>query len=32
MTTKKLAWRVCLKELLWFMNGDTNNKILKEKM
>ncbi len=30
MTTKKLAWRVCLKELLWFMNGDTNNKILKE--
>jgi thymidylate synthase len=29
MTTKKLAWRVCLKELLWFMNGDTNNKILK---
>ena len=30
MTTKKLAWRVCLKELLWFMNGDTNNKLLKE--
>ena len=30
MTTKKLAWRVCLKELLWFMNGDTNNKILKD--
>jgi thymidylate synthase len=30
ITTKKLAWRVCLKELLWFMNGDTNNKILKE--
>ena len=30
MTTKKLAWRVCLKELLWFINGDTNNKILKE--
>ena len=29
MTTKKLAWRVCLKELLWFMNGDTNNKLLK---
>ena len=29
MTTKKLAWRVCLKELLWFINGDTNNKILK---
>ena len=31
MTTKKLAWRVCLKELLWFINGDTNNKILKGK-
>ena len=30
MTTKKLAWRVCLKELLWFINGDTNNKILKD--
>ncbi len=30
MTTKKLAWRVCLKELLWFMNGDTNNKLLKQ--
>ena len=30
MTTKKLAWRVCLKELLWFMNGDTNNKLLKD--
>tara|TARA_B100001027_G_C16266731_1_gene332503 strand:- start:1471 stop:2355 length:885 start_codon:yes stop_codon:yes gene_type:complete len=30
MTTKKLAWRVCLKELLWFINGDTNNKILKK--
>ena len=30
MTTKKLAWRVCLKELLWFMNGDTNNELLQE--
>ena len=25
MTTKKLAWRTCLKELLWFVNGDTSN-------
>jgi len=25
MTTKKLAWRACLKELLWFIKGDTNN-------
>jgi thymidylate synthase len=31
MTTKKMAWRVCLKELLWFMNGDTNNELLQEK-
>ena len=30
MTTKKLAWRVCLKELLWFMNGDTNNELLQQ--
>ena len=30
MTTKKMAWRVCLKELLWFINGDTSNKLLKE--
>lgn len=30
LTTKKLAWKTCLKELLWFMRGDTNNKLLKE--
>ena len=30
MTTKKLAWRVCLKELLWFMNGDTDNELLQQ--
>jgi len=30
ITTKKLAWRVCLKELLWFMNGDTDNKLLQK--
>ena len=30
MTTKKLAWRVCLKELLWFMNGDTSNELLQQ--
>lgn len=28
MTTKKLAWGVCLKELLWFIRGDTDNKLL----
>jgi thymidylate synthase len=29
LTTKKLPWKVCLKELLWFIGGKTNNKILK---
>lgn len=30
ITTKKLAWKTCLKELLWFIKGDTSNKTLKE--
>mgnify|MGYP001499905577 FL=1 len=30
MTTKKMAWRVCLKELLWFINGDTDNELLQQ--
>jgi len=30
MTTKKLAWRTCIKELLWFISGKTDNKILKQ--
>ena len=30
ITTKKVAWTTCLKELLWFIKGDTNNKLLKE--
>ena len=25
ITTKKLAWKTCLKELLWFVRGSTNN-------
>lgn len=25
ITTKKLPWKICLKELLWFIRGDTNN-------
>ena len=29
LTTKKTAWKTCLKELLWFIRGDTDNKILK---
>lgn len=28
LSTKKLAWKSCLKELLWFMNGSTDNRIL----
>lgn len=31
LTTKKVAWKTCLRELLWFINGETNNKTLKEK-
>ncbi len=30
ITTKKLAWKTCIKELLWFLKGSTNNKELKE--
>ena len=30
ITTKRLAWKTCLKELLWFISGNTNNKDLKE--
>lgn len=28
LTTKRTAWKTCLKELLWFISGDTNNKTL----
>ena len=31
LTTKKVAWKTCLHELLFFINGKTSNKILKEK-
>ena len=30
LTTKKVAMKTCLKELLWFIKGQTNNKLLKE--
>ena len=30
LTTKKTAWKTCLKELLWFIRGDTNNKKLQD--
>jgi len=28
LTTKQLAWKTCLKELLWFIRGNTNNALL----
>tara|TARA_X000000950_G_C13856254_1_gene636680 strand:- start:329 stop:1198 length:870 start_codon:yes stop_codon:yes gene_type:complete len=31
ITTKKLAWKTCLRELLWFVTGDTNNENLQKK-
>ena len=30
LTTKKTAWKTCLKELLWFIRGETDNKILRK--
>jgi thymidylate synthase len=30
LTTKKTAWKTCLKELLWFIRGNTDNRILQE--
>ena len=30
MTSKKLAWKTCLKELLWFIKGDTSNERLQQ--
>ena len=30
ITTKKTAWKTCLKELLWFIRGDTDNKLLQD--
>jgi thymidylate synthase len=29
LTTKKVAWKTCLKELLWFISGSTDNNTLK---
>jgi thymidylate synthase len=29
-TCKKTAWKTCLKELLWFINGSTDNKLLQK--
>ena len=30
LTTKRVAWKTCLKELLWFIKGSTSNKELRE--
>lgn len=30
-TTKKLAWKTCFHELMWFLSGKTNNALLQEK-
>lgn len=31
LTTKRVAWKTCLEELLWFIRGSTNNHKLQEK-
>lgn len=30
LTTKKVAWKTCAKELFWFLNGKTDNNLLKD--
>lgn len=30
LTTKKMAWKTCLKELLWFIQGKTDNRLLQD--
>jgi len=30
LTSKKVAWKTCLKELLWFIRGKTDNSILQQ--
>lgn len=31
ITTKRLAWKTCFRELMWFLRGSTNNTELNEK-
>lgn len=31
LTTKRVPWRSCIEELLWFMRGDTDAKILQKR-
>ena len=30
LTSKSVAWKTCMKELLWFVSGSTDNGVLKE--
>jgi thymidylate synthase len=30
LTTKRTAWKTCLRELLWFIRGETDNRLLQE--
>jgi len=30
LTTKRIAWKTCAKELFWFLSGSTNNDILQK--
>ena len=30
LTTKKMGWKTCMRELLWFIHGETDNNILKK--
>ena len=30
LTTKKVAWKTCAKELFWFLKGQTNNNLLRD--
>jgi thymidylate synthase len=30
LTTKRTAWKTCLRELLWFIRGETDNKLLQD--
>ena len=31
LTTKRVAYKTCLRELLWFISGNTSNKVLNDK-
>jgi len=30
LTTKKVAWKTCFRELMWFVRGQTDNRVLQE--